>query len=103
VEIRVSSPALLDRLRTTETEHERLRAAAKVVDVKAIMDAIPTAVARYRQMISDLGNSQIDVEQGREIIHSVANRIPVRPGRDGAPITELSLNEEMPLGRGSRQ
>ena len=95
----IRSAALLERLRATEGELERLRAAAKVVDVKAIMAAIPGAIARYRQMVSDLGNSSIDIEQGREIIRSVADRIPVRPGLHGVPIAELSLNEEMPLGQ----
>jgi hypothetical protein len=95
----IRSPALLDRLQTTEVELERLRAAAKIVDVKAIMAGIPAAVVRYREMVSNLGNSPIDVERGREIIRGVTDRIPVRPGPDGVPIAELSLNEEMPLGQ----
>jgi len=48
-------------------------------------------------MASELGDAPIDIEQGREIIRGVADRIPVRPGPDGVPIAELSLNEEMPL------
>jgi hypothetical protein len=95
----IRSPALLGRLQSAETELERLRAAAKVVDVKAIMAAIPAAVARYREMVSNLGDAPIDIERGREIIRSVADRIPVKPGPDGVPIAELSLNEEMPLGQ----
>jgi hypothetical protein len=67
--------------------------------VKAIMAAMPAAVARYRQMVSDLGNASIDIEQGRGIIREIAHQIPVRPGADGVPVAQLSLNEEMPLGQ----
>ena len=49
-------------------------------------------------MVADLGNAPIDIEQGREIIRSVADKIPVRPGADGVPIAELLLNEAIPLG-----
>ena len=89
--------ALLERLQSAECELERLKDSSKVVDVKAVMAAIPRAVERYRAMVSDLGNAPIDIEQGREIIRGIAARIPVRPGPDGVPIAELSLNEEMPL------
>ena len=52
--------------------------------------AILTAVTRYRHIVSDLGSAPIDIEQGREIIRSVADPTPVRPGADGVPIAELS-------------
>jgi|HubBroStandDraft_4_1064222.scaffolds.fasta_scaffold1926260_1 hypothetical protein len=48
-------------------------------------------------MVSDLGNAPLDIEQAREVIRGIADRIPVRPGPGGVPIAELSLNEEMPL------
>ena len=55
-------------------------------------------MTRHRQVVADLGNAPIDIEQGREIIRSVADKIPVRPGADGVPIAELLLNEAIPLG-----
>jgi site-specific DNA recombinase len=93
----IRSSALIERLHSTESELEGLKAAAKVVDVTAIAAAIPAAVARYREMVSDLGNAPIDIEQGREIIRGIADYIPVRPGPDGVPIAELALNEAIPL------
>jgi chromatin segregation and condensation protein Rec8/ScpA/Scc1 (kleisin family) len=93
------SPALLEGLQATEAELERLREAAKVVDIEGIMAALPIAVARYRQMVENLGTSPIDIEQAREVIREITDRIPVRPGADGVPIAELSLNEQMPLGQ----
>ena len=92
------SAALLARLQETEGELERLKAAARVVDVKAIMAAIPVAVANYRKWAAGLGTAPIDIEQGREIIREMASHIPVRPGADGVPVAELALNEAMPLG-----
>ncbi len=32
-------------------------------------------------------------------VREIAGRIPVRAGKDGVPIAELSLNEEMPLAQ----
>jgi site-specific DNA recombinase len=95
----IRSPALLERLQASESELERLRAASKVIDVEAVLAAITRAVARYLAMVARLGDKLMDVEQGREMIRSVAGRIPVRPGPDGVPIAELSLNEEMPLAQ----
>jgi chromatin segregation and condensation protein Rec8/ScpA/Scc1 (kleisin family) len=95
----IRSAALLERLQTTEAELERLRAAAKVVDLKAILAVLPAAVARYREMVENLGESPIDIEQAREVIREITDRIPVRQGEDGVPVAELSLNESMPLGQ----
>jgi hypothetical protein len=50
-------------------------------------------------MVENLGNRPIDIEQARELIREITDRIPVRPGADGVPIAELSLNAEMPLGQ----
>ena len=41
------------------------RSATKVVDLKAVMAALPAAVARYREMVADLGKAPIDIERGR--------------------------------------
>ena len=41
----------------------------------------------------------IDIEQACEVVREIAGRIPVRPGEDGVPIAELSLNEEMLLAQ----
>lgn len=65
--------------------------------MRAVLEAAEHGVERYREMVSDLGDARIDLERGREIIRSVADQIPVRPGADGVPIAELSLNEAMPL------
>lgn len=95
----VRSAALLQRLQATEAELERQRDAAKVVDVAAVMAMLPVAVGRYRQMVASLGESPIDVEQAREVIREIAYSISVRPGEDGVPVAELSLNDQMPLGQ----
>lgn len=76
------SPALLERLRSSEAQLETLKAVTSVIDVKAILAAIPVAVARYRQMVSD-GKRAGRHRAGRKIIRNVADRIPVRPGADG--------------------
>lgn len=56
-------------------------------------------MARYRELVENLGGkSPIDIDRAREVIRQIADRIPVRPGKDGVPVAELSLNEEMPLG-----
>jgi hypothetical protein len=89
----IHSPALLARLQAAEGELERLHAAARVIDVKALMAALPGAVARYRELVANLGSkAPIDIEQAREVIRSITDRIPVRPGEDGVPIAELALN-----------
>jgi hypothetical protein len=94
------SPALLARLQEVEAELERLRAANKVIDLAAILAAVPVAVARYRDLVEGFGTgTPVNIEQAREVIREIAGRIPVRPGKDGVPIAELSLNEEMPLAQ----
>jgi hypothetical protein len=71
-----------------------------VIDIEAILAAIPAAVARYRELVENLGSkSPIDIEQAREIIRSIADRILVHPGDDGVPVAEISLNEQLPLAR----
>jgi site-specific DNA recombinase len=95
----MSSKAVLQRLQVAEAELERLRSAATTVDLKSVLAVIPAAIERYRQMAEDIGSAPIDIERSREIIRSIANRIPVRPGDDGVPIAELSLNEELALGQ----
>jgi len=67
--------------------------------VEAILAMLPIAVARYREMVKNLGNSPTDIEQAREVIRETTDQIPMRPGADGVPIAELSLNESMPLGQ----
>jgi hypothetical protein len=86
----IRSAGLLERLQATEAELERLRAAAKVVDIEAILAAIPGAVARYREIVQDLGNSPVDIAQAREVIGGIADRIPVRPGEDGVPVAHVA-------------
>jgi hypothetical protein len=77
---------------------ERLRAAVKLIDVKAVMTAIPAAVARYRELVAKLGSkTPIDIEQARQVIRSIADHIPVRPGEDGVPVAELALNQQIAL------
>jgi hypothetical protein len=77
----IHSSALLSRLQAAEAELERLRGAVKVIDVKAVMAAIPAAVARFREQVANLGSkTPMDIEQAREVIRSIADRIPVRPG-----------------------
>jgi hypothetical protein len=44
----IRSPALAVRLHSSESALERLRASTKVIDVQAIIAAIPRALARYR-------------------------------------------------------
>jgi hypothetical protein len=73
-----------------------MKAATKVVDVKAFLAAIPAAVARYWQMVEDLGNATIDIEQGREVIRSIADHIAVRPGEDGVPVAQLAFRNYRP-------
>jgi hypothetical protein len=69
-----------------------------VIDVKAVMAAIPAAVARYRELVAKVGSkTPMDIEQAREVIHSIADRIPVRPGEDGVPVAELALNQQIAL------
>lgn len=92
------SRALLARLQEAESELERLKAAAKVVDISAIMAAVDAALAEYREQVANIGSkTPIDIGQAREIIRGVVDRIPIRPGADGVPVAELSLNEAMPL------
>jgi hypothetical protein len=94
----IHSPALLKRLQSAEGELEHLRAASKVIDVEAIIAAIPAAVMRYRALVADLGSkSPIDIARAREMIRDIADRIPVRPGDDGVPVAELALNEQIAL------
>jgi hypothetical protein len=97
------SAALLERLRTAETELERLRTESKVVDVKAIMKLLPIAIARYRAMVEDIGNSGIDMQRARESLREMLGMIPVRPGADGVPIAELALNEVSLAAQGGSQ
>ena len=69
-----------------------------MIDVKALMAAIPAAMARYRELVAKLGSkTPMDIEQAREVIRSIADRIPVRPGEDGVPVAELALNQQIAL------
>jgi hypothetical protein len=77
-----------------ETQLEQLRAASRVIDVRATIEAIPAAVERYRTLVRSLSSNTpgLNIEAGREIIRSVADQIPVRPGADGVPVAMLGLN-----------
>jgi len=90
----LSSEALRKRLAATEAQLEQARAAARVTDLKAIMEAIPAAVARYRKLAVSLSSNTpgLNIEAGREIIRNVADQIPVKPGTDGVPVAMLTLN-----------
>jgi hypothetical protein len=87
------STAFLERLRSAEAALERLCAISKVVDVAAVLKRLPADIARYRAMVEDLGNSNIDVQRARETLREMLGIITVRPGEDGVPIAELALNE----------
>lgn len=64
------------------------------------MAAVQSGVVRYREHVARMGGKKgMDIEQAREIIKSIADQIPVRPGADGVPVAELSLNEETPLAQ----
>jgi hypothetical protein len=52
----IRSNALLEHLRTAETELARLRNQSKVVDVSAIMKLLPATIRRYWAIAGDLGN-----------------------------------------------
>ena len=43
--------ALCKRLAATEAQLEQLRATSRVIDLKAIMAAIPAAIDRYRTLV----------------------------------------------------
>jgi hypothetical protein len=59
----IRSSAPLSRLHVAQAELERLRAAAKVTDIEAILAALPVAVARYRELVESMGSkSPIDVD-----------------------------------------
>ena len=91
----IHSPALIAKLQAAEGELERLRAAVKVIDVKAVMAAIPAGVARYRALVAKLGSkTPMDIEQAREVIRGITDCIPVRPGEDGVPVAELALKRQ---------
>ena len=45
------SEALCKRLAATEAQLEQLRATSRVIDLKAIMAAIPAAIDRYRTLV----------------------------------------------------
>jgi DNA invertase Pin-like site-specific DNA recombinase len=97
------SATLLDRLRTAEAELERLRNQSKVVDVKAIMKLLPVAIGRYRAAVEDLGNIGIDMQRARETLREMLGTIPIRPGCDGVPIAELSLDPISLVAAGGSQ
>ncbi len=96
----IRSQALLTRLQAAEAELEQLKASTKVIDIQEVMAAVQSGVARYRERVAQMGSKKaIDIEQAREVIKSMADSIPVRPGADGVPVAELSLNEETPLAQ----
>ena len=64
--------------------------------MKALIAALPGAVARYRELVANLGSkAPIDIERAREVIRSITDRIPVRPGEDDVPVAELALNQQI--------
>jgi len=85
----LSSEALRKRLAATEAQLEQARAASVVTDVKAIMEAIPAAVERYRTLAASLSSNTpgLNIEARREIVRDVAGQISVKPGTDGAPVS----------------
>ena len=62
-----------------------LATASRVIDVKAIVEAISAAVERYRNLAASLSSNTpgLNIGAGREVIRSVAGRIPVSLGRFG--------------------
>jgi len=90
----LSSEALRKPLAATEAQLEEARAASRVIDVQAVVDAIPAALERYRKLAASLSSNTpgLNIEAGREIIRRVAGEIPVKPGTDGVPVAMLALN-----------
>jgi hypothetical protein len=90
----LSSGALRKRLAATELQLEQARAASRIIDVKAVMEAIPAALERYRELAGSLSSNTpgLNIEVGREIIRNVAGQIPVKPGTDGVPVAMRALN-----------
>jgi hypothetical protein len=54
----IPSSAPLSRLQVAQADLERLSAAAKVIDIEAILAALPVAVARYRELVESMGSKK---------------------------------------------
>ena len=87
------SGAVVQRLEAAERELVALRELAAVVDVGAIMAALPAPVARYRTMVADLGNAPIDIAAGREWLKEMVGEIGLRPEANRGLVAEIGLSE----------
>jgi site-specific DNA recombinase len=89
----ITSVSVIQRLQKTEAELQSLKDAEVVVDLGTPMAAIPKAVARYRAMVRDIGNSPLDIGASREVLKEMVGEIRLRPEPNYGLVAEVGLSE----------
>ena len=90
------SPALRQRLQEAEADLAQLPGPPTVVRMDDAMKRIPEAMARYRQMVSSLGDASIDLERAREVVRGLLGEITIVP-RDGYLVAQMGLEVVQPI------
>jgi hypothetical protein len=73
------SQAVIERLQTAEAERDRLAACSAVIDMKAVLAALPRAVELYKAKVASLGDAlrAQDVERARQVIKDTCGEIRI--------------------------
>jgi hypothetical protein len=89
------------RLQEAETELAQLPGPSAVVRVDDVIKHLPEAIARYRQMVSNLGDAPIDVELARQAVRGILDEITIVP-RDGYSVARMELEVVQPIRASNR-
>ena len=89
----IRSQAVIERLQTAEAERDRLAACSAVIDMKAVLAALPRAVELYKAKVASLGDAlrAQDVERARQVIKDTCGEIRIVTVGGGA-VAEIGLN-----------
>ena len=86
----MNSPALRQRLQEAEAEFAQLPGPPAVGRVDDAIKHVPEAMARFRKMVTKLGDAPIDVERAREAVRGLVGEITIVP-RDGFLVARMGL------------
>lgn len=91
----IRTPTTKSELERLEAEHDKLLAALKPETRKLdkVGHMLPRAVERFKEMVGDLESATLhDVVRARTQLRHLIGEVPLRPGKDGFLVAELSGN-----------
>lgn len=91
----IRTPTTKNELERLETEHDKLLALQKpdTRKIDKVGHILPRAVERFKEMVDNLETVTLrDVTRARTQLRHLIGEVPLKPGRDGFLIAELSGN-----------